>query len=186
MDVIAAFKSMKTAFRPSISNIPWLILCLGALGIFLFLLVIPRGLENERLSSRVSERQDMIQTQHVLHPVQRDIQAILDEPLPAKLHQGMLTGEANMELEEAAPRIRAMADEAALNVRFIRPDASALARDGVLLVDCSLSGEMFRLWEFLLALAGHPWLLDVQDLEISSGRTGEEFRLRLLIAMDKG
>ncbi len=186
MPPFAALKSLKTAFRPSRNNIPWLILCLGVLGIFLFVFVLPHGMESERLSRGIAQRQDEIRTQQALRPVQAELQAILDEPLPGRLHADMLTGETVLQLEDAAPRIRVMAEEASLDVRFIRPDASALARDGVLLVDCSLAGEMFRLWEFLLALGGNPWLLDVRDLEISSGRTGEEIRMRLLVAMDKG
>ena len=183
---VAKLKAMRTAFRPSHKNVPALLLCLGVIGVYVFVFALPRGLENKTLTQRITEQEAMIQVQRKLYPVQHQLRDMLDEPLPGKLHQGLLAGEMHLELEEASPRIQAMAEDAALDVRFIRPDATALARDGVLLVDCSLSGETPRLWDFLLDLAENPWLLNVQSLEISSGRTGEEFRLRLLIAMVQG
>lgn len=181
----AKLDSLRSAFRPSRGNLGPLTLCIGVIAVFVFVFLLPRGLKNEELKGLIAERDAQVRTQQDLHPVQRELLSILNEPLPKGLGREMFTEEKTIGLEEAAPRLRAMAEETALSVRFIRPDAAALARDGVLLVDCSLSGEIYRLWDFLLALGSHPWLLSVQAMEISSRQSGEEFRLRLLIAMDK-
>lgn len=181
----ANLKTLRTAFRPSRGNLGPLILCLGVIAVFLFAFLLPRILHNEELARTIDERTEQVQIQQDLHPVHRELLDILTEPLPKGLEQNQFSGPEVMGLEEAAPRLREMAESSALNVRFIRPDATALARDGLLLVDCSLSGEMYRMWDFLRILGTHPWLLDVQNMEISSGQDGEEFRMRLLIAMDK-
>ncbi|WP_045222677.1 hypothetical protein [Desulfonatronum thioautotrophicum] len=185
MITMARMHSVKSAFRPSRRNLPPLVLCLAVIAVFIFWLLLPLIRQNHALEAQVGERREQIQVQRALHPVHHELRALLDGPLPLGVDLEDLDHESTLALESAAPHVQALAESAGLQVRFIRPDASALARDGVLLLDSAMSGDVPRLLNFLREISPAPWMLDVQSLEISSSHDGEEFRLRLRIAMDR-
>jgi len=185
MITMARMHSIKSAFRPSRRNLPPLVLCLAVIAFFLFWLLLPLIQQNHALDAQIGKRRGQIQVQQALHPIHHELRALLDSPLPPGVGQETLDHEPTLALESASPHLRALAETAGLQVRFIRPDAAALARDGLLLVDSAMSGDVPELLDFLREISPAPWMLDVQSLEISSSHDGEEFRLRLLIAMDR-
>lgn len=148
--------------------------CLGALAVFFWVLVLPRMDTVDRLDAEIAEARAVIARQDKLFPLYAGISADLARadvvPLP-ELRGGLLA------LEDI-PRIPDMLGELArahgLEVRAVTPAPESLdVEAGTLETQCVLLGDLDGVRRFLASLGGVEWVrgLLTLRLEDSGGRT---------------
>lgn len=179
-----SLRSLKMAFRPSRGNLAPLLFCLAAITALVVLFLLPRVAQNQELARLLEERRAQLQVQQTLQPIHQEFSTWLRVSLPHWLPQRLEQAVPAPSLTEATVLLEKMARDAGLDIRSLHPDAIALTQDDSIQIDGLLTGTLQNFLRFMESVTVNPWLLEIPHLEISGSPAAQQYRLRLMIAMD--
>ncbi len=160
------------------------IICALGIAVFGFMVLHQNNLmlaEMERdiknLSAQVDEHRTLLPVfRTLLEKMQKQKSSVLYYPAKTKL--------ARDNMETAVSVIKTIAEANQLKIKAIQPEIDSVAgTSGHLMMNITMDGDFYNLRELLIQFGRIPWFETVERLQISSGDTVKEIRLRISIAI---
>jgi hypothetical protein len=154
------------------------LLALGFVAVFL----IPQYREAERLRLDIAAARSSLGMRRQLEPVALAIKQ-LEAAIPtvAKVGDGKPLPLA--EVGRLTTVFDDMATSLGLSVSSVSPDASSVAKGGLLAVRVGLVGEATAFREFLLSLGSYGPLTSIESASSMMGRDGREYAVKFWLAV---
>ena len=173
-----------TEFIPAQSLII-LLICVGGILLFVFMLIIPRQNMATELDQSIDELENKIGEQRTLTPV---FYEILSRAKDKKQPDLPITEKAKLargDMTKIFDQIKAIARVHNLKLEEITPDVNSLKdNSGYLLIRISATGDFFNFREFLIELGTIPSMVHVEELKIRAIEESREIKLKIWLAQE--
>lgn len=173
-----------TEFIPAQSLI-MLLICIGGILLFVFLLILPRQDLASELDQSITDLENKIGEQRTLTPVFYNILSIAKNKEQPELPITEKAKLARGDMKKIFDHIKAMARAYNLELEEITPDVNSLKKtSGYLLIRLSVTGDFFRFRDFLIDLGTIPSMAHVEEMRILAIEESREIRLKIWLAQE--
>jgi len=177
--------SDKISSSPLAQSFVILVICTVGIVAFFVLIILPSkttsadlGQEIESLTVRIEEQRILTPVFHsLLKRAKIDDRSGLPSPKKSKLTHGDMNAISTVFQDFAGRRN--------LKLEEITTDDSSLTQEsGYLLMRLRLSGDFFKIREFLIDIGSIPSLEHIEEINIRSTKTSKELRLKIWLAKE--
>ncbi len=163
----------------------FIMLCGAGLIVFIFLIIIPSQKTAAELDSKIEELERRISEQRTLTPV---FYSLLNKAKAEDETQLPVTQKAKMargDMTKVFDQIKAIAKGYNLKLEEITPDVNSLkGGSGYLLIQLVVTGDFFKLREFLVDLGAIPSLAHIEEMRINAIEEAREIKLKIWLAQE--
>jgi Tfp pilus assembly protein PilO len=177
--------SDKISSSPLAQSFFILVICAVGVLAFFVLIILPSKKNSADLDRDIESLTVRIEEQRILTPVFHSLlkRAKMEGPsgLPSPKKSKLTHGDMN-----AIPKVfQDFAGRRSLKVEEITTDDSSLTQEsGYLLMRLRLSGDFFKIREFLIDIGSIPSLEHIEEINIRSLKTSKEIRLKIWLAKE--
>ena len=177
--------SDKISSSPLAQSFVILVICAVGILAFFVLIILPSKTTSADLDQDIESLTVRIEEQRILTPVfhsllkraKIDDRSGLPSPKKSKLTHGDMNAISTVFQDFAGRRN--------LKLEEITTDDSSLTQEsGYLLMRLRLSGDFFKIREFLIDLGSIPSLEHIEEINIRSAKTTKELRLKIWLAKE--
>ena len=179
--------SDKISSSPLAQSFVILVICAVGILAFFVLIILPSKTTSADLDQEIESLTVRIEEQRILTPVFHSLLKRAKVPPPG---DGDLPSPEKSKLTHAdmiaiPTVIRDFAGRRNLKLEEITTDDSSLMQEsGYLLMWLRLSGDFFKIREFLIDLGSIPSLEHIEEINIRSAKTTKELRLKIWLAKE--
>lgn len=157
-----------------------------ALGLLIFLGILPARTEINRLEAEAEQLQARIQEQEILHPLYSDLENALEEQEILEEIIIEEEGEPNtVDVDNAADLMLDIAGKSGLEDSSFSPSPESLAvNSDRLLVNGELTGDYHNFREFLVRLVSKNYFEHMEILEVHSQADADLYQLQAWLKLD--
>ena len=157
-----------------------------ALGLLIFLGILPARTEINRLEAEAEQLQARIQEQEILHPLYSDLENALQEQ--EILEEIIIEEEGKpnaVDVDNAADLMLDIAGKSGLEDSSFSPSPESLADNSDrLLVKGAITGDYHRFREFLVRLTSWNYFDYLELLEVHSQEDGDLYELQVWLNLE--
>jgi len=177
--------SDKISSSPLAQSFVILVICAVGILAFFVLIILPSKTTSADLDQEIESLTVRIEEQRILTPVfhsllkraKIDDRSGLPSPKKSKLTHGDMNAISTVFQDFAGRRN--------LKLEEITTDDSSLTQEsGYLLMRLRLSGDFFKIREFLIDIGSIPSLEHIEEINIRSTKTSKELRLKIWLAKE--
>ena len=177
--------SDKISSSPLAQSFVILVICAVGILAFFVLIILPSKTTSADLDQEIESLTVRIEEQRILTPVFHSLlkRAKMEGPsgLPSPKKSKLTHGDMNA----ISTVFQDFAGRRNLKLEEITTDDSSLTQEsGYLLMRLRLSGDFFKIREFLIDLGSIPSLEHIEEINIRSAKTTKELRLKIWLAKE--
>ena len=176
--------SDKISSSPLAQSFVILVICAVGILAFFVLIILPSKTTSADLDQEIESLTVRIEEQRILTPV---FHSLLNraKALGPKLPSPEKSKLTHADMIAIPTVIRDFAGRRNLKLEEIATDDSSLTQEsGYLLMRLRLSGDFFKIREFLIDLGSIPSLEHIEEINIRSTKTTKELRLKIWLAKE--
>jgi Tfp pilus assembly protein PilO len=177
--------SDKLSSSPLVQSFVILVICAVGILAFIFLIILPSQKTRAELDRDIERLNVRIEEQRILTPVFHSLlnRAKMEGPseLPSPEKSRLSQGDMN----SISTVFQDIAGRHNLKLEEITTDVSSLMQEsGYLVMRLRLSGDFFKIREFLIDLGSIPSLEHIEEINITPTKTSKELRLKIWLAQE--
>ncbi len=177
--------SDKISSNPLAQSFFILVICAVGILAFFFLIILPSQKTSADLDQEIEKLTVRIEEQRILTPVFHSLlqrakmkgPSGLPSPEKSKLTHGDMNAISKV-FQDFAGRHNLKLEE------ITTDDSSLMPESGYLFMRLRLSGDFFKIREFLIDLGAIPSLEHIEEINIRSTKTSKELRLKIWLAKE--
>ena len=177
--------SDKISSSPLAQSFVILVICAVGILAFFVLIILPSKTTSADLDRDIESLTVRIEEQRILTPVFHSLLKRAKIPGPSGLPSPQKSKLTHVDMNAISKVFQDFAGRRNLKLEEITTDDSSLMQEsGYLLMWLRLSGDFFKIREFLIDLGSIPSLEHIEEINIRSTKTSKELRLKIWLAKE--
>ena len=177
--------SDKISSNPLAQSFVILVICAVGILAFFLLIILPSQKTSADLDQEIEKLTVRIEEQRILTPVFHSLLQRAKMKGPSELPSPEKSKLTHGDMNAISTVFQDFAGRHNLKLEEITTDDSSLIQEsGYLFMRLRLSGEFFKIREFLIDLGAIPSLEHIEEINIRSTKTSKELRLKIWLAKE--
>lgn len=166
------------------ASIMIVLLGLVVLVLFISLWIVPLRKSLDDMDLKIAELQERIEIEKKLMPLYVNLEEKIKMELPKLYPIPEKKTLPRYRIEEVLPTFARIAEESDMAIVFIDPDIIGLGNEpGLLKIDVVIQGDFFNFRNFLIEIAGIPYLEEIGEIKVERVASSLKFGMKILLAV---
>jgi hypothetical protein len=160
------------------------LLGIGVLVLFLSFGLVPMQKSLDDMDLKIAELKERIEIEKKLMPLYVNLEEKIKMELPELYPVPEKKTLPRYQIEEVLPTFARIAEESDMAIVFIDPDIIGLEnKPGLLEIDVVIQGDFFNFRNFLIEIAGIPYLEEIGEIKVERVASSLKFGMKILLAV---